>query len=63
MSWSLLDALRRNPDIVRDSLRKRRMDVSVVDRFIELDSKWRSVKAEIDELRHRHNVISREISK
>jgi len=63
MSWSLLDALRRNPDIVRDSLRKRRMDVSVVDRFIELDNKWRSVKAEIDELRHRHNVISREISK
>ncbi|MFP3159994.1 MAG: serine--tRNA ligase [Vulcanisaeta sp.] len=63
MSWSLLDALRRNPDIVRDSLRKRRMDVSVVDRFIELDSKWRSVKAEIDELRHRHNVISKEISK
>lgn len=63
MSWSLLDALRRNPDIVRDSLRKRRMDVGVVDRFIELDNKWRSVKAEIDELRHRHNVISREISK
>ncbi|MFP3296008.1 MAG: serine--tRNA ligase [Vulcanisaeta sp.] len=63
MSWSLLDALRRNPDIVRDSLRKRSMDVGVVDRFIELDSKWRSVKAEIDELRHRHNVISKEISK
>jgi len=63
MSWSLLDALRRNPDIVRDSLRKRRMDVGVVDRFIELDNKWRSVKAEIDELRHRHNVISKEISK
>ncbi|WP_069806790.1 serine--tRNA ligase [Vulcanisaeta thermophila] len=63
MSWSLLEALRSNPDIVRESLRKRRMDTSVVDRFLDLDSKWRRVKAEIDELRHRHNVISREISK
>ncbi len=44
MSWSLLDALRNRPDIVRDSLRKRRMDVNVVDRFIELDNKWRSLR-------------------
>ncbi|MCG2869659.1 MAG: serine--tRNA ligase [Vulcanisaeta sp.] len=63
MSWSLLEALRKNPDIVRESLRKRRMDTSVVDKFIDLDNKWRALKAEIDELRHRHNVISREISK
>ncbi len=63
MSWSLLNALRNNPDLVKDSLRKRRMDTGIVDKFIELDSKWRSVKAEIDELRHKHNVISREISK
>ncbi|ADY00609.1 seryl-tRNA synthetase [Vulcanisaeta moutnovskia 768-28] len=63
MSWSLLDALRNRPDTVRDSLRKRRMDVGIVDRFIELDNKWRSLKAEIDELRHKHNVITREVSK
>ncbi|MFB6470737.1 MAG: serine--tRNA ligase [Vulcanisaeta sp. AZ3] len=63
MSWSLLDALRNNPDLVRDSLKKRRMDAAIVDRFIELDGSWRRVKAEIDELRHKHNVISKEISK
>jgi seryl-tRNA synthetase len=57
MSWSLLEALRKNPDIVRESLRKRRMDTSVVDKFIDLDNKWRALKAEIDELRHRHRLI------
>ncbi len=63
MSWSLLEALRNNPDLVRESLRKRNYDVGLVDRFLELDEKWRRLKARVDELRHRHNVISREISK
>ncbi len=58
-----MDALRSKPDIIRDSIRKRRMDVGIVDKFIELDSKWRGLKAEIDELRHRHNVITKEVSK
>ncbi|MDT7869414.1 MAG: serine--tRNA ligase [Thermoproteus sp.] len=63
MSWSVLEALRNSPDIVRKTLVARRMDVSLVDRFLEMDSRWRELKREIDELRHQHNVLSREASR
>lgn len=63
MSWSVLETLRNSPDTMRNVLRARRMDPSLVDNFLELDSKWKNLKREIDELRHQHNVLSREISK
>lgn len=63
MSWSLLELLRKDPQVVRESLRRRRMDITLVDRFLELDNEWRRIKGELDELRHRHNVMSREMSR
>ena len=62
-SWSVLEALRENPDIMRENLRKRFMDVGLVDRFLEVDSEWRRVHKELDDARHRRNLVTREIPK
>ncbi len=63
MTWSILEALRNNPQILRESLRKRGLDPSIVDKAVELDKAWRRLLTEINELRHKHNVISRSIGK
>jgi seryl-tRNA synthetase len=39
------------------------MDVKIVDEALELDLYWRKLQAEINELRHQHNVISSAIAK
>jgi seryl-tRNA synthetase len=46
-----------------DSLRKRGIDASVVDKAVELDRKWRSVLQEVEKLRHEHNLVSSQIPK
>ncbi|BES81366.1 serine--tRNA ligase [Pyrodictium abyssi] len=63
MTWSLLRYLRENPEILRKSLRKRYMDPSLVDKLRSLDEQWRKLKRMVDEVRHRHNVITRSIAK
>ncbi len=63
MSWSILKLLRENPEELKKHVKKRFMDPALVDRAYELDTKWRKMLREIDELRHRHNVISRSIPK
>jgi len=60
--WSILRYLRENPDILRDSLRKRGLEELLVDKLIELDNKWRSLKHLVDNIRHRHNIVTRLIS-
>lgn len=63
MSYSVLEALRNNPDYVKKVLTARRLDVSLVDKFLELDKKWRQLKKEVDELRHVYNQLSKEGAK
>ncbi len=53
--------LRSEPEKLKEHVRKRFMDPSIVDRAYELDVKWRKLLTEINELRHKHNVISRSI--
>ncbi len=62
-TWSVLEALRENPDIMRENLRKRFMDVVLVDKFLEVDIEWRRVHKELDNARHRRNLVTREIPK
>ncbi len=62
-TWSVLEALRENPDIMRENLRKRFMDVGLVDKFLEVDSEWRRVHKELDDARHRRNLVTRKIPK
>ncbi|MEM4081599.1 MAG: serine--tRNA ligase [Pyrobaculum sp.] len=63
MSYSVLEALRTRPDYVKKVLAARRMDQSLVDKFTALDTKWRQLKKEVDELRHLYNQLSKEGAK
>lgn len=63
MSWSILELLRNNPEQLKEHVRKRFMDPSIVDKAYELDLKWRRMLTEIQKLRHKHNVISKMIPK
>ncbi len=63
MSWSILELLRNNPDKLKEYVKKRFMDPSIVDKAYELDVKWRKMLTEIQKLRHKHNEISKMIPK
>lgn len=63
MPWSILEYLRKDPEVLRDSLRKRFMDVSLVEEAIKYDVEWRKLLTEVNNLRHKHNQISQQISK
>lgn len=56
-----IKVIRETPDIVKESMRRRNMDASVVDAVLQLDKEWRDVLTEGNELRHRKNVLAQEI--
>ncbi|HWT93346.1 MAG TPA: serine--tRNA ligase [Solirubrobacteraceae bacterium] len=60
----MLDArlLRRDPDAVRAAL-ARRGDTSSLDRWLELDERWRAAVARFEELRSEQNAASQEIGR
>jgi len=62
MAWSILRLLRENPDVLRRSLQRRGLDPSLIDKAIELDRLWRQKVREVDEIRHKHNLITRKIA-
>ncbi|MEE9323645.1 MAG: serine--tRNA ligase [Candidatus Aenigmarchaeota archaeon] len=53
---------RENPEIIRDSEKKRSKDPKLVDRVIEYDRKWRDILKRVEELKHKRNVVSRKIA-
>jgi len=57
--------IRENSDLVKKSLEKRKDDEKIkwVDDLLNVDEKWRSLKQEVDELRHKRNVVTEEIMK
>ena len=62
-TWSVLALLRENPEELKRHVAKRLMDTRIVDEAYALDLEWRRLQTEINELRHRHNVITRSIAK
>ncbi len=54
---------REHPERVREALRKRHDDVSLVDRVIDLDRQRREVLAEVEALRAERNRVSKEIAR
>ncbi|RLF98193.1 MAG: serine--tRNA ligase [Thaumarchaeota archaeon] len=63
MMWSMLYLIRNNPEKIKWSQRRRGLDEKIVDRAVELDRKWRKILTELNELRRKHNIISREVAK
>ena len=59
--WSILKALRENPQILIESQRKRGESLEIVEKAIELDRLWRKKLKELNELRHKRNRLSEEI--
>lgn len=54
--------IRESPEKVKESQRRRDKSVTVVDKVLEIDRKWRDKLQEADELRHRRNVVSDKIA-
>ena len=52
---------RENPELIKESEKKRFKDTKNVDKVIEYDTKWRETIAELQELQHRQNEVSKEI--
>lgn len=50
-----------NPDIVRESQRKRNKDPKTVDIVIELDEQWRKKKHHLDGLKKDYNDLKKKI--
>ncbi|GAV63172.1 tRNA-synt_2b domain-containing protein/Seryl_tRNA_N domain-containing protein [Cephalotus follicularis] len=51
-----------NPEIIRESQRRRFADVNIVDEIIELDKEWRQKQYEVDNLRKDFNKINKQIA-
>ncbi len=49
--------IRQNPDFVKEGLKKKGVDVSVVAQILELDEKRRIVLQEVEEMRHRQKNL------
>lgn len=53
---------RENPEIIKESQKKRGFPIEDVDKVISLDKKWRELKEEVDSLRAKRNIVSKEIN-
>jgi seryl-tRNA synthetase len=61
--WSILKAIRENPEVLIKSQKRRGEDIEIVKKAIELDRKCREKRREVDRLRHERNVLAAKISK
>lgn len=56
------EMLRKEPEIVREALRKRNLHDEALDKLIALDTEWKGKKAEADELRAQRNTLGPKIA-
>lgn len=59
--WSILKAVRENPEILYQSQKRRGLDTEVVNRAVELDRKWREKLKEVNLLRKKRNELARRV--
>lgn len=58
-----INVFRETPDLVRNSLKIRQMDPSLVDQVLELDGERRALLSQVENLKAERNTGSKEISK
>ena len=56
-----LNLIRRQPDLVKEGLRKRGEDPALVDRVLELDAQRRALLKQVEAMRAERNRVSKEI--
>lgn len=52
-----------NPELIRESQRRRFANVDLVDEIIRLDKEWRQRQFELDNLRKDFNKINKEVAR
>ncbi|MFW9832111.1 MAG: serine--tRNA ligase [Candidatus Thorarchaeota archaeon] len=62
-AWSILSAIREDPEILRRSQQRRGLDTSVVDEGVRLDTEWRKTRTSLAELQRQRNEIAQKIGK
>ncbi len=55
--------IRQNPEVVKQSMKKRFLDAAIVDELVDIDKKLNALRKKVDELRHQRNIITLEITK
>ena len=58
-----IELIRRDPDAVREAMRKRGADADAIDQILALDAERRAIIAETDSLRARRRAASREMGR
>jgi len=53
-----IDRIRKNPDEARDMLTKRNMDAGLIDRLLDIDTRWRELETELQELQRKQKELS-----
>ncbi|MGB9613139.1 MAG: serine--tRNA ligase [Candidatus Margulisiibacteriota bacterium] len=54
--------IRTNLEKVKNALKQRRADISLLEKFVSVDEEWRKLSIEIDELRAKQNAASQEVA-
>ncbi len=62
-AWTVLAAVREDPEILRRSQHRRGLDSDVVDEAVRLDTEWRKTRTELAEFQRRRNQIAKQIGK
>ena len=55
-----INLIRNNPDEVKDGIAKKGASPKLVDKFLALDTEWRALTKEVDDLRARQNELTAE---
>ena len=58
-----IDVIRENPERVRETLRNRKYPEDALNEFLSVDSEWRELVEEGNQLRHLRNTVSEQIPK
>ena len=53
--------VRENPQLLKDALERRHMDISVVDQLARMDEEWRVKLTQVEDLKAERNAASKEI--
>ncbi|MEM4928918.1 MAG: serine--tRNA ligase [Acidilobaceae archaeon] len=61
-TWSVLELLRKSPEELKKHVTKRLMNPKVVDEVLAVDKEWRWLQTKVNEVRRKHNEITRRIA-
>ncbi|MFW9983805.1 MAG: serine--tRNA ligase [Candidatus Odinarchaeota archaeon] len=62
-AWTILTAVREDPEVLRRSQQRRGLDSTVVDEAVRLDTEWRKTRTELAEFQRQRNQIAKEVGK